>query len=639
MSLELQVLKDNRWIDCTSKLTQLSHTVQSNQLESLEFSLLDEVVTAGERVRYKLNGITKFEGIIVSFRRTIDRSVGPSVDCRALSELILWERNVVYREYPTGTSAGAIIKDLAALEPGVDVSNVDEVGTPQLLAPWSIQNESALKVMQSVARGTDYWLRMKAGRRLYFKPKTNGTPVVTIDDSTVLSAEYSEDRWKLKNRVIYVGAEGRVLADVSEGAGDLPVVIHDPFLTSDSEARRRAVVRLARNRECGRQLKLRVYRELADFSEIDLFSTVRINLPSLGLDDVDMFVVEMSYSPRSIVAEIVVGGKLELLEDYLSEAIGGDIAARFGPQPTIIGEVTWIRSTLYYTQRALVATSYQYVAYLNKRPITVHRSSNVKVNDVTGEVELASGKTSGTFEVEFVPPGNRFARWGYVGWSSQRNDGDVTVEVRDSAGNVLASMNDPNILGWAVSKRIVLKRWPSQAYFMTKYPAFMNWGASSNAQVRDVRMGFLTGSCIRLEPTSYGSYGEIFYPLSKNLDLDLAWVRRMNVYLYSFDDNVTCKIRLHHNTTNYREAEIVIQEAGLWNNYSVNIATMSTVGQPTKINWISFLSNYPILIDSDYVFHQLGHEKITVRFNMTRPTITSQSPKISHIYITYLERS
>jgi len=183
------------------------------------------MVKAGDRIRLLKNNVPVFEGVVYEVK-TEHRAGDIERDhIVAYSDLILYDRHVVFRSYATGTKAGTIIKDLAALETGVDVTNVDEATTPALNSQWDIQNEAALKIMQSVARGTNYWLRMKPGKTLYFKPKTIGTAAATINDVKVISAEYSEDRWRLKNRVIYVGKDGQVLADVSEGAGDLPVVV------------------------------------------------------------------------------------------------------------------------------------------------------------------------------------------------------------------------------------------------------------------------------------------------------------------------------------------------------------------------------------------------------------------------------
>ena len=121
-----------------------------------------------------------------------------------------------------------------------------------------------------------------------------------IDESIVLDAEYSEDRWKLKNRVIYVGADGEILADVSEGRGDLPVVVHDPYLTDPKEAERRANIRLALNKEYGRSLRITMHQ--SDFKNlgIDLGDTCTINLPSIGLSGEDMILLGIEYDPKSL---------------------------------------------------------------------------------------------------------------------------------------------------------------------------------------------------------------------------------------------------------------------------------------------------------------------------------------------------
>ncbi|MEN3047291.1 MAG: hypothetical protein ABDH63_00715 [Candidatus Caldarchaeales archaeon] len=637
--MDLEVRSGVGWSKVTPKVVSLSHEVRGNQLESLEFTLLDEDVSVGQQVRCLQGGVPRFEGVVVNVRKSVSGDAGRRSVCQALSELVLWDRHVVFREYAAGTRAGAIIKDLARLESGVDITNVDESDTPALTAPWAVQNESALKVMTAVARGTNYYLRMLPGRRLYFKPKAPSAPVAIIDRSIVTAAEYSEDRWRLRNRVIVAGAGGQVLADVSEGAGDLPVVVHDPFLTSTSEAQRRAIVRLALNREYGRQLRVTLRRDFVERTQIDLFSTVKVELPELGLSGVDMHVVGISYAPPDPYVVLEVGGRLELLEDYLSEAVGGDLAARFGQTVSVAEELATMRSTLYHTKRVVAAVGYSYVTYVNKRPITVHRGANVKLNESTGEVELASGRTNGWFEVDFFPPSERFARWGAISWVSRPRDGSITVEARDASGSVLRSMSDPKIAGWSLAKRLPLRRWPGRIHGMTRYPAYAKWGAGLGARAMDARMGYLIGSCVRLEPTSYGTTGEIFYPSAKNLNIDLAWIRRVNIYLHSFEDNVTCAIRLHESANAYREAILPIPQGGVWNLYTINASTLRTVGNPTKVNWISISCAYPLLIDSDYVFHELWHEKLTVRFNLSRPSATAASPQISHVLITYVDRS
>jgi len=327
VTLEVYDSGSGQWVDKTLKTIQFRHSLTSRELEKVEFTLVNDDVNVGQKVRAKRNDNIFFEGIVYERRKRHDQNY-VSVEATAYSNLILYDRHVVYRAYQTGTTAGAIVKDLASLESGVDVTNVDD--GPSLLSNWEIENENALKIMQDVAKGVNFWLRMKPGNYLYFKPKTTGNPVATINADIIINAEYTEDRWKLKNRVIYVGANGEILADVSEGAGDLPEVVHDPFLTDKVEAQRRANIRLALNKEYGRQLRIEMSQYDFEAMNLDLGDTVTVNLPSLGLSNVNMFLLEVEYDPRELRYSLTLGGKLELFEELFEETIGGDVASRFG---------------------------------------------------------------------------------------------------------------------------------------------------------------------------------------------------------------------------------------------------------------------------------------------------------------------
>ncbi|MCS7142412.1 MAG: hypothetical protein NZ920_01265 [Aigarchaeota archaeon] len=577
-----------------------------------------------------------FSGIVYESVRQHHGGNPPQCNVTAYSELILYDKHLVFRSYPTGTKAGAIIRDLASLESNVNTSNVDD--GPSLTSPWQIENMVALKIMQDVARGTNYWLRMKPGRVLYFKPKTTGSPVATLDSSKVISADYTEDRWRLKNRVIYVGANGRVLADVSEGAGDLPIVVHDPFLTDGAEAARRANIRLALNKEYGRQLRVVMHRTHFESMDVDLGSTIRVNLPSLGLNDVDMYLVGMECDPQSLQYTLTLGGRLELLEDFLDEAIGGDVAGRFGPSVSVAGEVSTMRSNLFFTQKIISITSHRYVTYLNRPPLTIHGGQNVTIRTDTGEVELASGFTTGHCTISFLPPTETFRRWGYVEWVSFMNQGSVRVRLLDTSGNELASKDDRGS-GPSLTKRLPLKKWPGRPQEFTRHPAIRNWGSTNTANASTSFAGVISGSCIRLAPSTSGTMGEIFYNKTKNLGLNLSWARYMSVFFLAFVANTTVKIRLHTNANNYFEATVPIVEAGRWREYVIYMSTLSSSGSPnmSNINWISILADYPILIDSDYVFHQYPRGELRVRFELSRPNASAVSPKIRRVVITYEE--
>jgi len=629
--IALEVFDGAAWIDFSDKLTSLRHKIASRQLEAVDFELVNADVRVGQRVRVKRGASIIFEGIIYERRRRQRHGV-LEVEATAYSELIAYDRYIVYRMYSTRTTAGAIIRDLASLMSDVDVTNVDD--GPALSSTWEIQNEDALQIMTSVARGTNYYLRMRPGRVLFFKPKDVSSAIYTITADKIIEAEYSEDRWRLKNRVIYIGANGRVLADVSEPPGDMPVVVHDPSLINQNEAVRRARIRLALNREFGRELRVVMHEKTFEASGIDLFSTVAVDLPSLGISE-NMFVVQIEYDPRQRIYTLMLGGRLELLEDYLSEALGGDTAARFGPRPSVVGEIADLRSTLFFTQKLLSASSYRYVTYWNRRPLTLHASQNVTLNPATGMVELAPGSTSGYAEIRFLPPTETFRRWNYVEWISYRESGQITVKVMDAGGNVLVQKDDPNYAGWHLTKRLHLKRWPRRAQEITRRPANRFW-IGINAEVFASTGGIVSGSCIGMRPTGSG-FGEIVYPLPQ--PADFSWARFATCFLYAFSPSTTVKLRLYNDPGNYYEGTVNVTDSGIWKEYVLSVPTFSTVGNPSLSNVarLGIASDGPLLFDVDYLLHQYHHGALIVRFEMSRASASNPSPKISSVIITYEE--
>jgi hypothetical protein len=155
--IRLEIHDGTSYVDVTDKLTSLRHRITGRQLEAVDFELVNTDVHVGQKIRVKRGASIVFEGIIYERRKRQESGV-LEVDATAYSELIAYDRHVVYRMYDTGTTAGAIIRDLAGLESDVIVDADDG---PALNSPWEIQNETALKIMQSVARGTNYYLRMR----------------------------------------------------------------------------------------------------------------------------------------------------------------------------------------------------------------------------------------------------------------------------------------------------------------------------------------------------------------------------------------------------------------------------------------------------------------------------------------------
>ena len=501
MALKLEVWNGSGWIDKTDSCVSLRRQIRSNGVEELDGELVKDVVSVGQEIRLKEDDQIVFEGIVYEVDR---RHRGRDVErCgfKAYDYLIKYDRHVVYRLYQTGTKAGEIIKDLASLEDGVDVSNVDDGDS--LLSPWEIENQKALDVMKSVARGVNYWLRMKPGKILYFKPKQVGSAKATITDQIILDAEYSEDRWKLKNRVIYVGAGGEILADVSEGAGDLPVVVHDPFLTDKEEAERRAKIRLALNKEYGRSLRITMHQK--DFKDlgIDLGDTCIINLPSVGLENENMVLLGIEYDPRSLRYRLEFGGRKELLEDWLDEQIGGDAARRFGQAMTLPEET----STLTYSLEAIarIQGESRYVKYWNKPPLTLYNVENIQLND-DGYAVLTSGATEGSFEAKILPPSEMFISFMDVTWGSDKGDGSVTITILRGDDSIVKQISGDDV--------------DEGEYWFDRLPrregewfegAASNWG-KSNGDVSDVTLGILHPQNLKLTPDTLGTEMTAYYP-------------------------------------------------------------------------------------------------------------------------------
>jgi len=450
-----------------------------------------------------------------------------------------------------------------------------------------------------------------------------------IDSSMVLSAEYSEDRWKLKNRVIYVGANGGVLADISEGSGDLPIVVRDPFLTDEKEARRRASIRLALNKEYGKQLRIEMRQEDFENLNVDLGDTVIVDLPDLGLNNANMFLVEVEYDPKRLRYRLTLGGRLESFEEFFEEEIGGEVAARFGKALTIPEQT----STLAYSldKIARIQADQKHVIYVNKPPITLYKAQNV-ILDSDGKAELVSGTIEGSFEARVLPPSELFVNWIKSEWMAEKNGGSISAEFINSDGETLGQIYDAYDIQF-----YRFKKWP-QGYGSLTYKNASNWG-SSNASISDRRMGILHGYCLKLTPNTLGSDGEAYYPGGQDLNLDLSWAKWMRLYLYADNENdVTVKIRLHQDTSNYFEGSLVV-EAKEWRKYEISMDSLSESGSPSlsNINWLSIISAYPVLIDSDHVFLPAVRELMRVRFTLKRDSPDDPSPKIKLVKIIWRE--
>ena len=131
--------------------------------------------------------------------------------------------------------------------------------------------------------------------------------------------------------------------------------------------------------------------------------------------------------------------------------------------------------------------------------------------------------------------------------------------------------------------------------------------------------------------------GEMIYGLPS--PADFSWARFATFFLYAFSPNTTVKLRFYTDQSNYFEGSITITDPDVWSEYVLAITSFSTIGNPSlsNVTRIGVVSDGPILFDVDYLLHQYTHGMIVVRFELSRPSVASPSPKISSVSITYEE--
>jgi hypothetical protein len=99
------------------------------------------------------------------------------------------------------------------------------------------------------------------------------------------------------------------------------------------------------------------------------------------------------------------------------------------------------------------------------------------------------------------------------------------------------------------------------------------------------------------------------------------------------------KLRLYTDPGNYYEGTVTVTEPDVWKEYVLDVSTLSRTGNPSlnNITRIGVASDGPILFDADYLLHQYLRGQLVVRFELSRPSPTAESPKISSVSITYEE--
>ncbi|MEM3111385.1 MAG: hypothetical protein QXG41_09545, partial [Candidatus Caldarchaeum sp.] len=575
MSMRVYFWDGTQWVDVTNYVERVRHRLSFREVESLDMDIrhtIPVLPAALTLVKMTRSGTDVFEGVIYEKREEKQPGEPKTYQVTAYSNLIEYDRQVVFRQYSAGTKAGTIIKDLATTITDVDTTNVDEIDTPTLSNMWSIENVQVLRVMQDVARGTGYWLRMKPSKKLFFKPKKTTTPITTITESIIVGADYRTDKWRQKNKIIYVGANGQILATVQEGAGDMPWVVHDPFLTDPDEALRRAQTLLADQKEYGRELSITM--PASDFLSLnaDLGDTITVNLPSLNLNE-DMYLLEYEAEPTSYYHDVrlLLGGKLELLEDLLTET---DTSRLFGTSPLRVEESVAATSGLISaleTSVQIQATG-RTVRIVNKPPLVYDAGTNITLDD-DGNITLASGFTTGSVSWGFLPNSNLFRKWLRAHYTVDTPEG-TSIDTSLLVGGVVIKSDVPMDYDIEYLPKVRGAMTEDVSDWWSEGGGKVVTGVVGFNAVKLVTMGYVfspqTERNIFMFPWRIMSRGQALYPKEKNLVWKSSGMRILRLYIYTNATNVV-RVRLHENM-DFEYYEVALTTlAGVWKKYEATL--------------------------------------------------------------------
>ncbi|MCX8201308.1 MAG: hypothetical protein N3H84_04315, partial [Candidatus Caldarchaeum sp.] len=238
-------------------------------------------------------------------------------------------------------------------------------------------------------------------------------------------------------------------------------------------------------------------------------------------------------------------------------------------------------------------------------------------------VRLASGHTSGSF-TRWHTLGELFSRWLRVHYIFEAGGGSVSADIVDGGGQTIVS----NIAG-----DYEFRYHPQVGGWLTELNA--NEWTCVNGSVSDSQNAVISFWSIRATRTS-GSSMIVVYPRMQNLGLSLTGFRHLVIYFYSLADDQNLKIRLMENTSKYHEA--VIDHKGLaWRRYQVRLDNMNKVGGgASTLNWLEIETSLPTLyVDSDYILIPAGREKIGVKVNLSRPSASAVSPRVSLVKLVW----
>ncbi|MDW8076353.1 MAG: hypothetical protein RMJ14_01780 [Nitrososphaerota archaeon] len=431
-----------------------------------------------------------------------------------------------------------------------------------------------------------------------------------IDTQNVIEATKSEEEYRRKNKIVVVGGWGsdgqRVEATAQEGAGDKPLVIYDLTITSTSDAEKIAKQRLE-------QLKVTPVRlnilAVGDVSfEAGDFAYVKIN--SLGLDN--YFLIESvshDFSGRLFFSKLTLTNPEYVHKDYL-EALAETLGKTARLEPPSV--------------ETLSSMQVRTFRLINKPPLKIENGQNITLNS-DGYVVLSSNATSGFLEYSCMPSTLTFRRWLRFLADYDVGQGSVTIKLKRSDGYEEALNIQPLQVYDIPYLPMVRNLWTEDA---------ADWDAeNATLSNSDSKPAGLAGS-FSIRATATNTPFRMIYPRAKNAALNLSGFKEMLVWIYT-DATGTARARLHTNTTNYYERTFSIEAANEWRAYSLKLSDFSGNGSPSwsSINYVvfEFSSGTFACIDTDFMFIKFGYEKITARFELSRPNTSAQSPSIKYI--------
>ncbi|MEM0478629.1 MAG: hypothetical protein QXN77_09555, partial [Candidatus Caldarchaeum sp.] len=369
--------------------------------------------------------------------------------------------------------------------------------------------------------------------------------------------------------------------------------------------------------------QLRVVMPRADFEAMnaDLFDTLTVNLPHLGLENVNMYIVEIGYDPDKQAYTLTLGGKLELFEDFLDEALGGDVAARFGQKVSVAEKIGSVSLQVEELRKRVDVGAIPLLNVLAIRPPIPYRNATNIFQDIDGKLRLVSGATNGSVEIPIQPVGSKDTKLNRLIFSIDPGQGSYSVSIKTVNKTIASNVSSPYTFKYLPSRFALAEKDAS------------SWGVTTGATIQDSQIAMQSRFSLKCSHTS--SF-QAWYPSAKNWGLNVSECQYLAFWIYSNIDT-TIYIRAGTDDNNYYRANTTTK-AGKWVKNIISLSSFQAVGSPSwnNINYILFeLPSGTFYIDFDYCFFPWLDEDIWLEIQMSRTNPTDISPSLNYIWLEY----